>query len=135
MNLSKLSQIFNSIKDEFTQFISRGNVIDLAVGIIMGAEFGKIVSSLVSDIIMPPIGFLLQGINFENLKIFLDTEQKVSINYGNFVQNLVSFFVISISVFFMIKFVNYLDNAKKIVIKDEEFNESIKAKNKSEPDK
>lgn len=125
MKFLKFAKVFSSVKDEFVQFISRGNVIDLAVGIIIGAEFSKIVSSLVSDIIMPPIGFLLQGINFENLKLFLDAEQKVSINYGNFIQNLVSFLVISIAVFFIIKFVNYLDKAREIVIKDEKLSKSI----------
>lgn len=135
MKFLKFAKVFSSVKDEFVQFISRGNVIDLAVGIIMGAEFSKIVSSLVSDIIMPPIGFLLQGINFENLKLFLDAEQKVSINYGNFIQNLVSFLVISIAVFFIIKFVNYLDKAREIVIKDEKLSKSIETINEHVQDK
>ena len=79
---------------EFKEFAMRGNVIDMAVGIIIGAAFGKIVSSLVNDIIMPPIGFLIGGKDFTDLKFILkdtavndagETIQTVSINYGNFI--------------------------------------------------
>ncbi|BBE18511.1 large-conductance mechanosensitive channel [Aquipluma nitroreducens] len=94
----------------------RGNVVDLAVGIIIGGAFGKIVSSVVADVLMPPIGLLLGGVKFTDLKIFLTdpvvdaagviTKQAVSINYGNFVQALVDFLIIAFAIFMMIKGMN-----------------------------
>ena len=98
---------------EFKDFISKGNVIDLAVGIIIGAAFGKIVASLVADIIMPPIGFVLGGVNFTDLKIqihpaVMDAAGKVvkaavSINYGNFIQICFEFLIVAFSVFILVK--------------------------------
>ncbi len=95
--------------DEYREFIQRGNVIDLAVGIIMGAAFGKITTSLVQDIIMPPIGFLLGGVEFTALSISLqpvDGRAAVTIDYGKFIQAVVDFLVIAFAVFLIIKAAN-----------------------------
>ena len=88
---------------EFKEFISRGNVIDLAVGVIMGGAFGKIVTSLVNDIIMPLVGILLGGLDFTNIKITLGN---ASIAYGLFIQNVIDFLIVSACIFLMIKFIN-----------------------------
>lgn len=93
--------------DEFKTFALKGNVLDLAVGVIIGGAFGKIVSSLVNDIVMPPFGFVLQGIDFKNLRWVLqrgaDGSVVASVNYGNFLQNLVEFLIVGFSIFFMVK--------------------------------
>ena len=92
----------------------RGNVIDLAVGVIVGASFGKIVTSLVDDVIMPPIGYFLGGIDFANKKMVLklaDEANKVpevSIKYGSFVNAVIQFVIIAFCVFLLIKFINTL---------------------------
>lgn len=99
---------------EFREFIQRGNVIDLAVGVIMGAAFGKIVSSLVADILMPPIGYLSQGVKFSDLSIPLtlpaidggDAPPPVTINYGNFLQTVFDFLIVAACVFLLVKAVN-----------------------------
>jgi len=108
----KTPEKFGIVK-EFSDFISKGNVIDLAVGIIIGAAFGKIVASLVADVIMPPIGFLLGGVNFTDLKIqihpaVMDTAGKVAkaavtLNYGNFLQVCFEFLIVAFSVFILVK--------------------------------
>ena len=101
---------------EFQDFLSRGNVIDLAVGIIIGAAFGRIVNSLVNDIIMPPIGLLLKGINFQNLFVALNGHHyetlqaaqaagAATINYGNFITTVIEFLIIGASVFFLVRVV------------------------------
>lgn len=101
-----------AIIKELKNFMMRGNVVDMAVGIIMGGAFGKIVSSLVSDIIMPPIGFVLGGVNFSNLKIVIKEAvgetAAVSINYGAFLQTVIDFIIISTAIFFAIKGMNTL---------------------------
>jgi large conductance mechanosensitive channel len=93
--------------DEFKAFAMKGNVIDMAVGIIIGLAFGKIVTSLVGDIIMPPIGLLVGGVNFTDLVIVLQKavgeDPAVTINYGNFIQALVDFLIIVFAVFMLIK--------------------------------
>ena len=104
--------------DEFKAFAMRGNVVDLAVGIIIGGAFGRIVSSLVADVIMPPIGLMLGGVKFTDLKVILkdpvvDTAGKVitdavSINYGNFIQTAIDFIIIAFAIFVMIKAMNSL---------------------------
>ena len=109
---------------EFKEFAMRGNVVDLAVGIIIGGAFGKIVSSVVADVIMPPIGLLLGGVKFTDLKIMLTdpvvdaagviTKQAVSINYGNFVQTLVDFLIIAFAIFMMIKAMNSLKKKEEV---------------------
>ncbi len=103
---------------EFKAFAMRGNVVDMAVGIIIGAAFGKIVSSVVADVIMPPIGLLLGGVKFTDLKITLKDPifdaagqlqaQAVSINYGNFLQTTVDFVIIAFAIFMMVKIMNRL---------------------------
>jgi large conductance mechanosensitive channel len=105
-----------SLVQEFKAFAMRGNVVDMAVGIIIGGAFGKIVSSVVSDVIMPPIGLLLGGVKFTDLKIIMKdpiidaagviTTQAVSINYGNFIQTTVDFLIIAFAIFMMIKAMN-----------------------------
>lgn len=95
-----------SLLSEFKEFAMRGNVVDLAVGVIIGAAFGKIVSSLVNDIIMPPIGWILGGVNFSDLAIALDDAGKVVIKYGAFVQTIVDFLIIAMAIFLMVKAIN-----------------------------
>ena len=85
---------------EFKTFISRGNVVDMAVGVIIGGAFGKIVSSLVNDILMPLIGVLLGGLDFSSLSIKIGD---ASLKYGSFIQTIIDFMIISISIFVMIK--------------------------------
>ena len=96
--------------DEFKSFAMKGNVVDMAVGIIIGAAFGKIVSSVVSDIIMPPIGLLIGGVNFTDLKLILkaatETGPAVTWNYGNFLQVIFDFLIVAFAVFLMIKAMN-----------------------------
>jgi large conductance mechanosensitive channel len=108
---------------EFKEFVLRGNVLDLAVGIIMGAAFGTIVSSLVNDVIMPPIGLLLGGVDFTNLFILLkagtpappyatladaQAASAVTINYGVFMNAVISFLIIALVIFFLVRTVNRL---------------------------
>jgi large conductance mechanosensitive channel len=104
---------------EFREFISRGNVIDLAVGIIIGAAFGKIVTSLVNDVIMPPIGLVLKNVNFSNLYFSLDGQTYPSlaeaqakgapvIAYGAFINSIIEFVIVAACVFFLVKAVNKL---------------------------
>lgn len=90
---------------EFKTFINRGSVLDLAVGVIIGAAFGKIVTSLINDIIMPPIGLLLGNVNFTDLKIDIGgiVDKPVTINYGNFIQVAFEFLVIAFAIFMVIK--------------------------------
>jgi large conductance mechanosensitive channel len=93
--------------DEFKAFAMKGNVVDMAVGIIIGAAFGKIVSSAVSDIIMPPLGLLIGGVNFTDLKVVMkaatDLKPAVTWNYGNFLQVCFDFLIVAFAVFLMIK--------------------------------
>jgi len=92
---------------EFRTFISRGNVVDFAVGVIIGAAFGKIVSSLIADIIMPPIGMLIKGIDFKDLKLNLSSEASpVFIQYGNFIQILIEFLILAFVIFLFIRTLN-----------------------------
>jgi large conductance mechanosensitive channel len=107
------------IVQEFKQFAMKGNVVDMAVGIIIGAAFGKIVSSLVNDVIMPPLGLLIGGVDFTELKITLKeavTDQAgnavnaVTLNYGTFIQTAFDFLIVAFAIFLMIKAMN---NMKK----------------------
>ena len=91
--------------NEFKKFISKGNVIDLAVGVIIGGAFGKIVSSLVNDILMPIIGAIIGGIDFSNLSI---TIGKAKITYGMFIQNVIDFLIIAFCIFIFIRAINKL---------------------------
>lgn len=103
---------------EFKEFISKGNVLDLAVGVVMGSAFSGIVTSLVNDIIMPLVGLLIGGIDFSGMKA---TVGEASIAYGNFIQNIVNFLIIALSIFVFIKFINRLS---KKVKKEEEAKET-----------
>ncbi|UPT54553.1 large-conductance mechanosensitive channel protein MscL [Dickeya zeae] len=101
-----------SLIKEFREFAMRGNVVDLAVGVIIGAAFGKIVSSLVSDIIMPPLGLLIGGVDFKQFHWVLREAQgnlaAVSINYGTFIQNILDFVIVAFAIFIAIKLMNKL---------------------------
>lgn len=99
-----------SIVKEFKAFAMRGNVVDMAVGVIIGGAFGKIVSSLVDDVIMPIIGMITGGIDFTGLKA---TIGESSITYGNFIQNVVDFLIIAFCIFMMIKGLNKLSKKKE----------------------
>ena len=101
-----------SLLKEFKAFASRGNVIDMAVGIIIGAAFGKIVTSFVADIIMPPIGIILGGVNFSDLSVVLLAAQgdapAVVIAYGKFIQTVIDFTIIAFAIFMGLKAINSL---------------------------
>lgn len=116
------------IKD-FKAFAMKGNVVDMAVGVIIGGAFGKIVTSVVNDIIMPPIGLLVGGVDFKDLKLILQEGQEevlneagevitpavaeVTLNYGNFLQQTFDFLIIALSIFIMIKAITKLTEKKK----------------------
>jgi large conductance mechanosensitive channel len=97
---------------EFKEFAVKGNAVDMAVGIIVGAAFGKIISSLVADVVMPPIGVLIGGVDFTKLAFTLKEAAgdapAVTINYGNFIQALVDFTIIAFVIFMAVKFINSL---------------------------
>ena len=99
-----------SMVKEFKEFAMRGNVVDMAVGIVIGAAFGKIVSSIVNDVIMPPIGMLLGGVDFSNLMITLkeavDETPAVVIEYGAFINTVIDFLIIAFAIFMVIKGMN-----------------------------
>jgi large conductance mechanosensitive channel len=96
--------------DEFKAFAMKGNVVDMAVGIIIGAAFGKIIASLVSDVIMPPLGLLIGGVNFTDLKFIMKAavgeNPAVTLNYGSFLQVVFDFLIVAFAVFMMIKGMN-----------------------------
>jgi len=102
---------------EFKEFALKGNVVDMAVGVIIGGAFGKIVSSLVNDIIMPPIGVLTGGVDFKDLKTVLvdatEEAEAVTLNWGMFVQNIIDFLIIAISIFCIIKMMTKLSKKKE----------------------
>ena len=95
---------------EFKKFAMKGNVMDMAIGVIIGGAFGKIVSSLVADIIMPPIGWLTGGVNFSNLVLTLkkasETAPAITINYGLFINTVIDFVIIAFSIFVVIRQIN-----------------------------
>jgi large conductance mechanosensitive channel len=101
-----------TIIKEFKEFVSKGNAIDMAIGLIIGASFGKIVTSLVNDIVMPPLGVLIGGVDFKNLKIILKEATAdipaVTINYGQFINTVMDFLIIAFSIFLMVKVINRL---------------------------
>jgi len=108
----------SKVLTEFKEFISRGNVVDLAIGVIMGAAFGKIVSALVADVIMPPIGMVLKGIPFKDLYLPLDgkhyetiveaQKHTAIISYGSFINTVIEFIIVSACVFALVKVINTL---------------------------
>jgi large conductance mechanosensitive channel len=111
VNALARGEIMGMLK-EFKEFAMKGNVMDMAVGIIIGTAFGKIISSLVTDIIMPPIGLLLGGIDFKNLmwqlKPATDTSTAVSINYGLFINTIIDFIIIAFCIFMVVKMMNHM---------------------------
>jgi large conductance mechanosensitive channel len=105
------------IAKEFREFAMRGNVIDIAVGLVIGVAFASIVSSFVADVLMPPIGLLLGGVDFSELKIILkegyvdhlgNVIEAVSINYGAFIQTVIDFIIIAFAIFMLVKLINSL---------------------------
>lgn len=120
-----------SIKTEFKEFIMRGNVVDLAVGMIVGTAFSGIVKSLVDDVIMPPIGLILGGVDFSNLFITIkhgktavmeyatlaaaQADGAVTINIGLFINTIISFLIIATAIFFMVKAINSLKKQPEVV--------------------
>lgn len=113
--------IMSKLIQEFKEFAVKGNAVDMAVGVIIGGAFGKIVSSIVDDIIMPPIGWLIGGVNFSDLKYTLPQVEipgvtaaaPATINYGNFLQTLLDFIIIAFCVFMMVKGINKLSKKKE----------------------
>jgi len=108
-----------SLFGEFKEFISRGNVVDLAVGVIIGAAFGKIVTSLVEQVVMPPIGLVLGRVDFSELKWVLAPEnpateavEEVAIQYGAFINTLIQFLIVAAVIFLMVKAINKLRREK-----------------------
>lgn len=101
---------------EFKAFAMRGNVMDMAVGIIIGAAFGKIIASLVADVIMPPIGLIVGGVNFTDLSLVLreaaGETAAVTLNYGVFLQTLLDFIIVAFAIFLMVKGMNRLSSKK-----------------------
>ena len=108
---------------EFKEFISRGNVVDMAVGVIIGGAFTQIVNSLVNDVIMPAIGYIIGGISFSDFKIVLAeaTEEtaEAAIYYGNFIQMVINFLLIAVVVFTMVKVINRFHRKKEVVVIEE----------------
>ena len=105
----------NIIK-EFKDFINKGNVVDLAVGVIIGTAFSKIVTSLVNDLLMPLIGVIIGGLDFTNLSI---TIKDATIMYGSFIQNIIDFLIIAFCVFMFVKFINKISRKKEEPKKEE----------------
>ena len=103
--------------DEFKTFVMRGNVVDLAVGVIIGAAFGKIVTSLVNDIFMPIIGMIIGNVDFSSLEIKLgepvEGAEQAAIRYGAFIQEIVNFLIIALCIFMVIKVINKLQKKKE----------------------
>jgi len=107
-----------SVFKEFKEFAIKGNVIDMAVGVVIGAAFGKIVSSFLADIVMPPIGLLVGGVNFNDKALVLKdadgAAKAVTLNYGAFVTNIIDFVIVAAAVFTAIKMINTLKRAEPV---------------------
>lgn len=105
-----------SMMQEFKDFAMRGNVVDLAVGVVIGGAFGKIVSSVVADVIMPPLGVLLGGVNFTHLSVVLKEAvgeaPAVTLNYGAFIQSCIDFVIIAFAIFLLVKAMNSMKKAE-----------------------
>lgn len=120
VNKKEILKKGNSTLKEFKQFISRGNVIDLSVGVIIGSAFGKIVSSVVNDILMPVIGIMIGGLNFSSLTIQVGN---ATIRYGSFLQNVIDFLIVAACIFVFIKLLSKLSKKKEeeeVIQKDEQ---------------
>ena len=126
----------NGTINEFKEFVCRGNVIDMAVGVIIGSAFGKIVTSIVNDILMPIIGVIIGGMDFTGLSLkFKDAK----IMYGNFIQNVIDFFIVALCIFIFIKIINKFNKKEEVkeekkkeeyIVLLEEIRDSLKKKNK-----
>jgi large conductance mechanosensitive channel len=112
-----------SIVKEFKEFAMKGNVVDMAVGIIIGAAFGKIVSSLVNDILMPPLGLLIGGVDFTDLRITIKSASvdqagnvinAVTLNYGTFLQTAIDFLIVAFAIFLLVKGMNKLKKKEEV---------------------
>ena len=105
-----------SIVKEFKEFAVKGDAVDMAVGIVIGASFSKIVTSLVSDVMMPPIGLLLGGVDFKNLKVVLKAANgdvsAVTLNYGQFINTTIDFLIVAVCIFLVVKGINHLKKDK-----------------------
>lgn len=111
-----------SIVQEFKEFAIKGNAVEMAVGLVVGASFGKIVSSLVGDVIMPPIGLLLGGVDFKSLKVILKegvvnmpptpSIPAVTLNYGMFINTVIDFVIVAFCIFMVVKGLNSLKKSK-----------------------
>lgn len=108
---------------EFKEFIARGNVIDLAVGVIIGGAFGKIVSSIVDDILMPLIGVIIGGIDFSGLSVKIG---EAEVKYGNFIQNVIDFLIVAFCIFIIVKLVNRVTSKVEAIKKEKEVAEEAK---------
>ena len=114
----KVGKVFG----EFKKFIERGNVIDLAVGVVIGSAFSKIVTSVVNDLLTPLIGIVLGGLDFSNLTL---TIGEAKVNYGLFINNVIDFFIIAVCVFILVKFINKISKKEeKEEVKVEEVKKS-----------
>jgi large conductance mechanosensitive channel len=106
-----------SFMKEFKEFAMKGNVVDLAVGLVIGAAFGKIVSSFVGDVLMPPLGMLIGGVDFTNLSLTLreatESVEAVTLRYGSFIQTVVDFVIIAFAIFLVVKAMNRLKRKKE----------------------
>lgn len=106
-----------SIVKEFKEFAVKGDAVDMAVGIVIGAAFGKIVNSLVNDVIMPPIGMLIGGVDFKNLVIKMKeataTQPAVTLNYGMFINNVIDFLIVAFAIFMVVRGINALKKKEK----------------------
>lgn len=120
-NENKLIEKGTGTIKEFREFISRGNIVDMAVGVIIGGAFGKIVTSLVNDLIMPLVGLLLGGLDFTSLTWKV---KDASINYGMFIQNVVDFLIVAVCIFFMIKIISKFKKKEEVkeevIVKEDE---------------
>lgn len=121
--IKKEKEKVNKFLNEFKTFVSRGNVLDLAVGVVVGSAFSKIVTSLVNDIITPLIGVVIGGRDFSNLSLKIGD---ASIAYGAFIQNIIDFLLIAFCIFIFIKFIN------KVIIKKKEEEKKVEPPKKSE---
>ena len=115
---------------EFKEFIARGNVMDLAVGVIVGGAFGKIVTSIVDDILMPLIGMLIGGVDFTSLSAKIG---EAEVKYGNFIQNVIDFLIVAFCIFLIVKAVNKIsEKAESLRKKEEAEEEAVEEATKSD---
>ncbi len=116
LNAEELKEKGSKTVSEFKAFIAKGNVIDLAVGVVMGNAFGKIISSIVNDIMMPAVGVLIGGVDFTNLSFNINDAK---IMYGNFIQNVIDFLIIAVCIFAFVKIISGLTKKHEEAVKEE----------------